>query len=165
MIFRQERIGKDGQPFTILKIETMRDGAVTRPRLRRWGLDELPQIVNVLRGDMAIFGPRPETPEIHAFCSWQIGSAWDARLRAKPGIVSLASVVGHIRSGARYDFDVKAQQAELDAAMIAAPFRSALAILFKLPRAILRGQSTEGGERNEAMHTHPAGLPADRSAL
>ena len=77
-IFRQTRVGMGGRPFTILKLRTMRatpvDGAVTMggradPRvtrlghlLRRTHLDELPQLVNVLRGEMTLIGPRPEVP-------------------------------------------------------------------------------------------------------
>ncbi len=78
-IYRQRRIGRDGRPFDVLKLRTMVDGAehigaglaVTQddPRitrvgalLRRTSLDELPNLINVLRGDMAIIGPRPTIP-------------------------------------------------------------------------------------------------------
>jgi lipopolysaccharide/colanic/teichoic acid biosynthesis glycosyltransferase len=79
VLFRQTRIGRDGTPFRILKFRTMVDGAarlaanvspdgdprVTRTGavLRRTYLDELPQLLNVVRGDMSLVGPRPETPE------------------------------------------------------------------------------------------------------
>src|SRR4029077_3862140 len=80
VFYRQTRIGLHGQPFTIIKFRTMhkdaeRDlGAVWSvphdPRctrvgyyLRRLGLDELPQLWNILRGDMSLVGPRPERPE------------------------------------------------------------------------------------------------------
>jgi len=82
VLFRQTRIGRDGKPFRILKFRTMVDGAsrlaanvspdgdprVTRTGafLRRTYLDELPQLINVLRGDMSLVGPRPETPEFVA---------------------------------------------------------------------------------------------------
>ena len=77
-LFRQERVGVDGTPFTMLKFRTMRtdaeavgpsvsgneDPRVTRvgALLRRTKLDELPQLVNVLRGDMTLIGPRAEVP-------------------------------------------------------------------------------------------------------
>ena len=80
VFYRQRRMGLDGRPFEILKFRSMVPGAEDEsgptwaspedPRctrvgrlLRRWSLDELPQLVNVLRGDMSLVGPRPERPE------------------------------------------------------------------------------------------------------
>ena len=81
-LFRQVRVGLDGVPFTILKFRTMRSspapagfvtGGPDDPRitklghlLRRARLDEFPQLVNVVRGDMTLFGPRAEVPEFVA---------------------------------------------------------------------------------------------------
>jgi len=96
-LFRQQRIGKDRKAFTIFKFRTLTKHApeyslkvapdspvVTRLGrfLRRTGLDELPQLWNVLRGDMALIGPRPEQIElIHLYEPWQL-----QRLVVKPGI-------------------------------------------------------------------------------
>jgi lipopolysaccharide/colanic/teichoic acid biosynthesis glycosyltransferase len=79
VLFRQTRIGRAGRPFRMLKFRTMvpdaerisgnvspdGDARVTRCGrvLRRWYLDELLQLINVVRGDMSLVGPRPETPE------------------------------------------------------------------------------------------------------
>ncbi len=63
VFFRQQRVGWRRRPFSILKIRTMRGGVITRVGrvLRATGLDELPQFVNILRGDMSAVGPRPLT--------------------------------------------------------------------------------------------------------
>jgi exopolysaccharide biosynthesis polyprenyl glycosylphosphotransferase len=100
-LFRQTRVGKDGKPFEILKFRTMRVDApkyATTPRsgddprltrlgkfLRRTSIDELPQLLNVLRGDMSIVGPRPEMP----FIVDNYDPYVRQRLNAKPGMTGL----------------------------------------------------------------------------
>lgn len=107
VLFRQERAGKDGIPFEMLKFRTMKLGAEgaalgkyissDNPSitgvgifLRRWGLDELPQLINVFRGEMSIVGPRPTLLyQVEKYDSWQ-----RKRLAVKPGITGWAQVNG-----------------------------------------------------------------------
>lgn len=101
VLFRQRRSGRHGREFTILKFRTMRpprheeetdqdrDTKLGR-RLRAASLDELPQLINVLRGDMSLIGPRPTLPEqvVH-YDERQRG-----RLAIRPGITGWAQVNG-----------------------------------------------------------------------
>ena len=106
-IYRQRRIGRDGEPFDLYKLRTMVHGAehmgagmavnegdsrITRVGafLRRTSLDELPNLVNVLRGDMSIVGPRPTIPvQVEQYTERQ-----RRRLAVKPGITGWAQVNG-----------------------------------------------------------------------
>ncbi len=106
-VYRQRRIGRDGEPFDLYKLRTMVHGAehmgagmavnegdsrITRVGafLRRTSLDELPNLVNVLRGDMSIVGPRPTIPvQVEQYTERQRG-----RLAVKPGITGWAQVNG-----------------------------------------------------------------------
>ena len=123
---REQNLG--GQPFTIYKFRTMRVdaeqgcGAVWAkqqdPRvtavggfLRQYRLDELPQLINVLRGEMNIVGPRPERPTIFAELREHIAE-YPLRQRAKPGITGLAQINHHydrslddVRTKVRYDLE------------------------------------------------------------
>lgn len=92
MLFKQIRIGKNGVPFTIYKLRTIPEGA-TIPNawgafLRKSKLDELPQLLNVLKGEMTLVGPRPDVP---GYADLLQG---DDRiiLTLKPGITGLASL-------------------------------------------------------------------------
>ncbi|WP_020470658.1 sugar transferase [Zavarzinella formosa] len=106
--YSQERLGRNGAPFRIYKIRTMRhhceqnSGAVWATRndprvflvgriLRKLHIDELPQLYNVLRGDMALVGPRPERPAIAAGLQEEI-PAYRDRLSLRPGLTGLAQV-------------------------------------------------------------------------
>ncbi|MFF6780018.1 exopolysaccharide biosynthesis polyprenyl glycosylphosphotransferase [Streptomyces sp. NPDC012510] len=110
VVFRQERIGKDGKPFTLLKFRTHRPldehEAATRwsvanehemrgfcRMLRRTSLDELLQLWNVLRGDMSLVGPRPERPYFVAQFS-ESHPGYRARHRMRTGITGLAQIHG-----------------------------------------------------------------------
>ncbi len=106
-LYRQTRVGKDGAPFDIYKLRTMVRGAeftgaglaiqegddrITRvgELLRRYSLDELPNLWNVLRGEMSIVGPRPTIPvQVQQYTERQRG-----RLKVKPGITGWAQVNG-----------------------------------------------------------------------
>jgi undecaprenyl phosphate N,N'-diacetylbacillosamine 1-phosphate transferase len=95
VFFRQERLGYRRRPFQILKFRSMRDGRVTRVGrfLRATGLDEVPQFVNILRGDMSAVGPRPLTAEDVARLGWA-GSEFDFRWACRPGLTGLAQLLG-----------------------------------------------------------------------
>jgi undecaprenyl phosphate N,N'-diacetylbacillosamine 1-phosphate transferase len=107
IIYKQERVGKDGKPFIIYKFRTMVVGAESMgagygmvaddPRLtipgnllRRFSLDELPELFNVIKGEMSLVGPRPTLQyQVNLYNSEQRG-----RLRVRPGITGLAQVKG-----------------------------------------------------------------------
>jgi lipopolysaccharide/colanic/teichoic acid biosynthesis glycosyltransferase len=121
---RQERVGVNGKPFTCLKLRTMRvdasdvqaslqamnesDGPLFKlrndprctplgKRIRRWSLDELPQLWNVVRGDMSLVGPRPPLPhEVAKYDQRQM-----RRLEVKPGMTGIWQISG--RSDLSFD--------------------------------------------------------------
>jgi lipopolysaccharide/colanic/teichoic acid biosynthesis glycosyltransferase len=95
VLFRQTRVGHRRRPFPILKFRTMRDGRVTRVGrlLRATGLDEIPQFINILRGDMSAVGPRPLTElDVQRF-GWT-GPEFDFRWNTRPGLTGLAQILG-----------------------------------------------------------------------
>jgi lipopolysaccharide/colanic/teichoic acid biosynthesis glycosyltransferase len=88
--YTQTRIGQHGKPFTIYKIETMRGGKVTRAGkfLRKTKIDELPQLYNIIKGNMVFVGPRPDVPGYYDKLQGD-----DRRVLAlKPGLTSLAAI-------------------------------------------------------------------------
>ena len=161
-LFRQARVGRDGQPFLMLKFRTMRVGAddtahreyvgrmlsgeakplhglykldgdsrVTRVGavLRRTSLDELPQLINVLRGEMSLVGPRPALPyEACLFPEWAT-----PRFSVRPGLTGLWQVSGRNRltmmDGLRLDVDYVARHT----------FLLDLGILLRTVPAVLAG--------------------------
>lgn len=124
--FTQPRIGAGRATFRILKFRTMRDGRVTRVGhwLRRTGLDELPQFVNVYRGEMSVVGPRPLTAEDVDRLDWS-SAHHDWRFAMKPGITGIAQLAGgrSARHSARLDrLYLRRQNALLDLRIILLSF-------------------------------------------
>ena len=89
-IFKQTRIGKYSKPFTIYKIRTMNNGKITKEGhfLRKSKIDELPQLFNILIGDMSFVGPRPDVPGYYDVLR---GTNREI-LNLKPGLTSLAAL-------------------------------------------------------------------------
>jgi exopolysaccharide biosynthesis polyprenyl glycosylphosphotransferase len=156
VLFRQRRAGQEGRPFTMLKFRTMvvdaeqrlpelidlasldqpafkirDDPRVTRVGrlLRRTSLDELPQLINVLRGDMSLVGSRPEEEAIVALYDERQRS----RLAVKPGVTGPMQVYG--RSDLTFEERLAMERDYLDNLSLLTD----LAILMRTPRAIIRG--------------------------
>lgn len=133
VLFRQSRIGRDARPFEIFKFRSMRAEATDHradqltqrddPRvtpvgafIRRTSIDELPQLFNVLKGDMSIVGPRPHAPGAKAADSlyWEVDSRYWARHCIKPGITGLAQIRGHRGSTDAHEDLVLRLQSDLE---------------------------------------------------
>jgi exopolysaccharide biosynthesis polyprenyl glycosylphosphotransferase len=155
-LFRQTRVGRDGRAFTVYKFRTMvpdaeqrkslltalneTDGVLFKMRrdpritpvgawLRRWSLDEMPQLLNVLNGDMSLVGPRPALPQEAAL----YGDHVRRRLAVKPGITGLWQVNG--RSDLPWDEAIR-----LDLRYVENwSFVLDLQILWKTGSAVFRG--------------------------
>lgn len=155
VLFRQQRVGQAGRPFTFLKFRSMRVGAhaeweglrrrsdrsgiipkikndprVTRVGriIRRWSLDELPQLFNVLLGTMSLVGPRPHLPEEVA----EYQKRHRKVLALKPGITGLAQVSG--RADLDFDEEVKIDTFYIERWSLGLD----LVILLRTPFAIIR---------------------------
>ncbi len=176
-VYRQRRVGRHGRPFDIYKFRTMVAGAefigaglavqegddrITRvgALLRRTSLDELPNLLNVLRGDMSIVGPRPTVPvQVDHYSERQRG-----RLRVKPGITGWAQVNGRasLPWSQRIELDlfyVEHQSLRLDARILA---RTPAMLLGR--RGIYKGE-TGGWDLSAAPPQQEKALPEEgRSA-
>jgi lipopolysaccharide/colanic/teichoic acid biosynthesis glycosyltransferase len=152
VVFRQQRAGRDGQPFTILKFRTMHHGAkAVYPEddqitavgswLRRSSLDELPQLWNVIRGNMSVVGPRPTLPyQVERYTPEQ-----RRRLSVRPGITGLAQVRG--RNGISW-----AERIEYDLEYVS---RLSLGLDLKILAltvwAVLKREGVEGHPRDDPL--------------
>lgn len=155
LLFRQARAGQGGRPIVLHKFRTMRDDRdasgrllpdedrVTRVgrALRRFRIDEIPQLLAVLRGDLALVGPRPLLPAtIEAF-----GDDGRQRGRARPGITGWAQVSGNTRLG-------DAEKLSLDLWYVAHRGTALdLLILWQTAVTLLRGE-TRSEARIRAAH-------------
>lgn len=155
IFYRQKRLTKDGKIFSVLKFRSMRmdaekDGVArlstgeNDPRVTRVGrfiravrFDELPQLLNILKGDMAIVGPRPERPEISAQYAQEMPE-WNLRLQAKCGLTGYAQVYGQYNT-TPYD------KLLLDLMYIARPsLFEDFKIIFATVKILFMKESTEG---------------------
>ena len=147
IFFRQTRAGLNGIPFTILKFRTLLpvQHDVTNPRsiatplglfLRRWGLDELPQLWNVWKGDMSLIGPRPTLMEqVEHYSEHE-----KRRLAVRPGITGWAQIHGRnaIDWPARIELDIQyVEHASLQLDAL---------ILIRTPFSLLSGTGTYGSK-------------------
>ncbi|MHB9022826.1 MAG: sugar transferase [Armatimonadota bacterium] len=163
VLYRQQRVGRGGRPFTLLKFRTMRDGPPARLTdrpvartseahrvtplgrlLRRTALDELPQLLNVLRGEMSLVGPRPLPEDDLEHRGWlmEVGETerarrleWhERRHQVPPGLTGL----WQISSPPAEDFDnwITCDLEYVDSCSLFLDLR----ILFLTPVAILRGR-------------------------
>ncbi|MEK6272415.1 MAG: sugar transferase [Actinomycetota bacterium] len=151
VIYRQRRVGKDGQQFQVYKLRTMQLGAdpvgvgtpvleddprVTRVGglLRRFSLDELPNLINVLRGELAIVGPRPTlAAQVELYTERQ-----RRRLEVKPGITGWAQVNG--RAGIPWEERIELDVWYVDNRSLALDLR----ILARTARLLLTGHGLYG---------------------
>ena len=152
--YRQCRLTKDGKRFDVLKFRSMRvdaekdgkarlasanDDRITPVGhfIRKVRIDELPQLINILRGDMSIVGPRPERPEIAAEYEKELPE-FSLRLQAKAGLTGYAQVYGKYNT-TPYD------KLQMDLMYIANPsFWEDLRIIFATIKILFLPESTEG---------------------
>lgn len=166
VLFRQQRLGLALRPFCFYKFRTMRPPAAATARsgitaagdpaitplgrhLRRWRLDELPQLWNIFRGDMSFFGPRPELPQYAALCE----VAYRQLLVVRPGLLDAATVkflheADLLASAARPEETYRTQILPAKAALSAAylrrrTWRSDLGLMFTAAVALCRRPSAQ----------------------
>ncbi len=158
VLFRQQRVGLNGEAFTVLKFRTMRHDrrvqtvdvendrrqthkSADDPRhtrvgrfLRKWGIDELPQLINVVRGEMSIVGPRPELCDV---VEQYIDPEMHDRHLVRPGLTGLWQISargdGLMHENAEWDLEYLRQMS----------FRRDVSIVLQTPFAMLNGRTGE----------------------
>lgn len=172
VIFRQERCGRFGRPFVVFKLRSMRlDAEANGPQwsvkndprvtwfgsfLRKYRIDEIPQLINVLRGEMSFVGPRPERPQFVEELA-QVIPYYDERLLLQPGLTGWAQVryaygstVDDARRKLEYDlYYLKHMSLFLDAF-----------VLLDTVRTVIRGVSYSGGYE-ALVRARPQPVPTD----
>ncbi len=152
VLFRQERVGLVGEPFDVYKFRSMVDGdnplvpdptRITRVGavLRRWSLDELPQLLNVARGEMSVVGPRPTVAsQVERYTQEQA-----RRLTVRPGLTGLAQVSG--RNSLAW-----ADRIDLDLTYVdSRSLRRDVGILVRTVSTVLTGAGSEGHDVDDPM--------------
>ncbi|WP_442511943.1 sugar transferase [Novipirellula sp. SH528] len=178
IFFRQLRVGKNGKTFRILKFRTMRNGAEqdtgavwSNPsdnrvtKLGRWlrcsHLDELPQFLNVLAGDMSLVGPRPERPEFVETLDMEV-PGYMRRTEVKPGITGLAqlclgydvSVVG-IPEKVKFDLEyIRTASLRQDVKLLASTLPYIAGQLYVKLRSMPKHQPLVRCPRTETCHSN-----------
>jgi len=169
-IYRQRRSGLRGEPFDVLKLRTMVQGAermgagmavnhndsrITRVGglLRRTSLDELPQLVNILRGEMSLIGPRPTLPaQVEQYTQRQRG-----RLAIKPGITGWAQVNG--RTSLPWSERIELDLWYIEHRSLALDLR----ILWRTVAIVLGGEGLYKGQTG-GWQTDPTAAPASAAS-
>jgi lipopolysaccharide/colanic/teichoic acid biosynthesis glycosyltransferase len=147
VLFRQTRIGQGGRSFTLLKFRTLWPGAADPAQplahvtpegrlLRRWALDELPQLWNVLRGAMSLVGPRPTLPEQVA----RYGPVEHRRHAVRPGLTGWAQL--HGRNSLDWSARIRYDLWYVDHLS----FRLDLYILWRTPALLWSGEGLYGAD-------------------
>ena len=152
VFFRQERIGLNGAPFEVWKFRTMfagdnpifpDDTRITAPGrfLRRFSLDELPQLINVARGEMSIVGPRPTL----AYQVERYDDRQRRRLDVKPGLTGLAQVSGRnsLSWPERIEFDLEYVRTQ--------SLRTDLVLILRTIWTLVSGDGVEGHPTDDPL--------------
>ena len=151
IVYRQRRLGLYGRPFELFKLRTMRQGSDRKGAtfaeendarvfpigrlLRRWRIDELPQLVNVLRGEMSLVGPRPERPDVAARFEKKI-PFYAFRYSVRPGLTGWAQI--HLPYCARTEDHMAKLEFDLYAVRHHGPAMYAIVLLRTLGAIVFR---------------------------